>query len=240
VRFQHIARVTAAAAVIAIAAAGCNSPSSDKGSSSGGKCDLNIGMFGALTGDAANLGKIIHNGIQLAVDQYNEKNKDCKVGLKDYDSQGTPDQAPGLAQKAINDKTVVGIVGPAFSGESKAADPLFDEAGLPIITPSATNPKLAENGWKTFHRILGNDATQGPAAAKYIKDVLKADKVFVLDDPPSTARAWPTSSRATWALPSQATTPSSRSRPTSPPPSARSRAPARRCSSTAATTPRPA
>jgi branched-chain amino acid transport system substrate-binding protein len=139
-------------------------------------------MFGALTGDAANLGKIIRNGIQLAVDEYNEENADCKVTIEDYDSQGSPDQAPGLAQKAINDKDVLGIVGPAFSGESKAADPLFEEAGLVTISPSATNPALAENGWKTFHRVLGNDNTQGPAAAKYIKDVLKAPKIVVVDD----------------------------------------------------------
>ena len=50
------------------------------------------------------------------------------------------------------------------------------------ITPSATNPALAKNGWKTFFRALGNDASQGPAAAKYIKDDLKATKVFVIDD----------------------------------------------------------
>ncbi len=54
--------------------------------------------------------------------------------------------------------------------------------GSSTITPSATNPALADNGWKTFFRALGNDATQGPAAAKYIKDTLKATKVFVIDD----------------------------------------------------------
>ena len=79
-------------------------------------------------------------------------------------------------------RTIIGIVGPAFSGESKAADPAFNEAGLATITPSATNPALAKNGWKTFFRALGNDATQGPAAAKYIKEDLKATKVFVIDD----------------------------------------------------------
>ena len=181
-RLKHIARITAAAAVIALAAAGCNSGTTDSTGSGVDKCQAKIGMFGALTGDAANLGKVIHNGVQLAVDQYNEDNADCKVTIADYDSQGLPDQAPGLAQKAINDKNVIGIVGPAFSGESKAAGPAFAEAGLSTITPSATNPLLADNGWKTFHRILGNDNTQGPAAAKYIKDVLKAPKVFVVDD----------------------------------------------------------
>jgi branched-chain amino acid transport system substrate-binding protein len=168
-----------AAALALAACGGTTGNSTDAGSKA---CDLKIGFFGALTGDAANLGINIKNGAELAVTQYNEKNPSCKVTLTSFDSQGDPSIAPGLAQKAVTDKKLVGIVGPAFSGESKAADPIFDKAGLNIITASATNPALSENGWKTFHRILGNDATQGPAAAKYIKDVLKAQKVFVSDD----------------------------------------------------------
>jgi branched-chain amino acid transport system substrate-binding protein len=167
----------------ALALSACGGTTGDGDSASGDKaCDLKIGFFGALTGDAANLGINIKNGAELAVTEYNSKNADCKVSLTSFDSQGDPAIAPGLAQKAVTDKKLVGIVGPAFSGESKAADPIFDKAGLNIITASATNPALSENGWKTFHRILGNDATQGPAAAKYIKDVLKAQKVFVSDD----------------------------------------------------------
>ena len=167
----------------ALALSACGGTTGDNTGSGGSKnCDLKIGYFGALTGDAANLGINIKNGVELAVNQYNEKNSSCKVALVSFDSQGDPSIAPGLAQKAVTDKKLVGIVGPAFSGESKAADPIFDKAGLNIITASATNPALSENGWKTFHRILGNDATQGPAAAKYIKDILKADKVFVSDD----------------------------------------------------------
>lgn len=169
------------AAALALSACGGTSGGDDEGSGSKA-CDLKIGFFGALTGDAANLGINIKNGAELAVNQYNEKHSDCKVTLTSFDSQGDPAIAPGLAQKAVTDKKLVGIVGPAFSGESKAADPIFDSAGLNIISASATNPALAENGWKTFHRVLGNDATQGPAAAKYIKDVLKAQKVFVSDD----------------------------------------------------------
>jgi branched-chain amino acid transport system substrate-binding protein len=171
------------AAALALSACGGTSGGGSGSAGGGGKaCDLKIGFFGALTGDAANLGINIKNGAELAVNQYNEKHSDCKVTLVSFDSQGDPAIAPGLAQKAVTDKKLVGIVGPAFSGESKAADPIFDKAGLNIITASATNPALAENGWKTFHRILGNDATQGPAAAKYMKDVLKAQKVFVSDD----------------------------------------------------------
>lgn len=149
----------------------------------GVKCDnLSLGFFGALTGDAANLGINIKKGAELAVSQFTEKNPDCKVTIVDFDSQGSPDKAPDLAKSAIDNKAVVGIVGPAFSGESKAANPLFDEAGLPIITPSATNPALSTNGWKIFHRALASDAEQGPGAAKYIKDTLAAKSVFVVDD----------------------------------------------------------
>jgi len=171
--------VVAAAVVLS----GCGTTGGSSGTAGGTKkCDQKIGMFGALTGPNANLGIYIHNGVKLAGDEYNAKHSDCKVTIADFDSQGDPTQAPGLAKKAIDDKTIVGIVGPAFSGESKAADPLFNEAGLVTITPSATNPKLADNGWKTFFRALGNDATQGPAAAKYIKDTLKSTKTFVIDD----------------------------------------------------------
>ena len=174
------------AAALALTACGGTSGGSTAGGTTAGgdskKCDLKLGFFGALTGDAANLGQNIQNGAKLAIDGYNTANADCKVTLESYDSQGDPAQAPALAQKAVDDKTVIGIVGPAFSGESKAADPIFNEAGLVAITPSATNPALAENGWKTFFRVLGNDASQGPAAAKYISDVLKSEKVMVVDD----------------------------------------------------------
>ena len=169
---------------------GSSSSATTGAASSGGggeagaaKCSgLSLGFFGALTGDSANLGVNIEQGAELAVDQFNKANPDCQVSMKKFDSQGSPDQAPQLAKQAIDDKSVVGIIGPAFSGESKVADPLFNEAGLGLITPSATNPALADNGWKVFHRALGNDASQGPGAATYIDTTLKAQKVFVIDD----------------------------------------------------------
>ncbi|MGL5858452.1 MAG: branched-chain amino acid ABC transporter substrate-binding protein [Angustibacter sp.] len=172
------------AAALALAACGGTSGGDDSGSGGGDTAptELKIGMFGALTGDAANLGQAIKKGVDLAVEQYNATNPKIKVSVVPYDSQGNPDQAPPLAKQAIDDKQVVGLVGPAFSGESKAADPALAEAGLVHISPSATNPALSENGWKTFFRVLGNDNTQGPAAGKYIKDVLKAKKVAIVDD----------------------------------------------------------
>jgi branched-chain amino acid transport system substrate-binding protein len=163
-------------AALALSACGGTSDSSSAPTS------VEIGFFGALTGDSANLGQNIKKGAQLAVDQYNAGNPKTKVTLREFDSQGDPAQAPALAKKAIDNKSILGIVGPAFSGESKAVDPAFNEAGLVTVTPSATNPALATNGRKTFFRALGNDSAQGPAAAKYINDELKAEKVFIADD----------------------------------------------------------
>ena len=170
-------------AAAALVLSGCGTTGGSSGTATASKkCDQKIGMFGALTGPNASLGIYIQNGVKLAIEEYNAKNSSCKVTLANFDSQGDPTQAPGLAKTAIDDKTIVGIVGPAFSGESKAVDPLFNEAGLVTVTPSATATKLSTYGWKTFFRNIANDATQGPAAAKYIKDTVKSTKTFVIDD----------------------------------------------------------
>lgn len=155
----------------------------DKGASGGdAACDLTLAFFGPETGDAAGLGKPIIQGAQLAIDQYNKEHSDCKVNFEKKDSQGSPDAAPALATDVVSDDKIIGVVGPAFSGESAAAGPIFAEEGVPTISPSATNPALSTNGWDTFHRALGNDATQGPAAAKYIQDTVGAKSVYVIDD----------------------------------------------------------
>ncbi|HEX6968068.1 MAG TPA: branched-chain amino acid ABC transporter substrate-binding protein [Micromonosporaceae bacterium] len=179
---QSFARALGGVAALALAASVAACGGGDSGGDSDAACGYKIGFFGALTGPAAALGINENNGVKLALKQYNDANPDCKVELVELDSQGSPDQAPALAQRAIDDEKILGIVGPAFSGESEAANPLFAEAGLVHISPSATRPSLADQGWKTFFRAVGNDLSQGPAAGNYIKNVLKADKVFVVDD----------------------------------------------------------
>jgi branched-chain amino acid transport system substrate-binding protein len=176
-------RAAAATAAALLVLSACGTTDDDDGDGGGGDaaCDLTLAFFGPGTGPASGLGKPIIQGAQLAIDQYNE-DAECEVKYEQIDSQGSPDQAPSLATNAAGNESIIGIVGPAFSGESAAAGPIFAEAGLPTVSPSATNPGLAENGWDTWHRVLGNDATQGPAAAKYIQDVVQAKTVFVMDD----------------------------------------------------------
>ena len=153
----------ALAGVAALTLSACGTTGGDNNkkdsSSSGPACNVEIDFFGAQTGGAAALGINASNGAELAVEQYNAKHTDCKVGFQKIDSQSDPKQAPNLAKTVIANKKVIGVQGPLFSGESFVADPLFDAAGLPIISASATNPDLSTKGWKVFHRVLGNDAT---------------------------------------------------------------------------------
>jgi len=182
---QKLLRVLGGAAIAALvfgSAAACKADDGDTGTAGNKACDLKISFFGALTGDAAGLGIEMRNGTKMAIDKYNAANADCKVGLLEQDSQGEPSKAAALAQSAVADAKVVGVIGPAFSGESEVANPIFDGVGLPAITPSATRPSLSEQKWKIFHRGVGNDAAQGPAAGRYIKNVMKAEKVYVVDD----------------------------------------------------------
>ena len=161
-------------------AAACGSSSSSSPATTAAATTIPIGFFGALTGPNAQLGINIDDGVKLAVSQYNSS-APTKVSLVNLDSQGDPAQAPQLAQKAISDK-LVAVVGPAFSGESLAADPILEQGQIVSVTPSATNPALATKGWKFWHRIVGNDNAQGPAAAEFIVKKLGSTKVAVIDD----------------------------------------------------------
>src|SRR5262245_138927 len=170
-------------ALIAGGAAACKKEASTGGTGAGCPVSgLKIGFFGALSGDNAGLVQPSRNGAQMALDKYNAAHADCKVALQDYDSQGSADKASGLAQGAVSDAKVIGILGPAFSGESEVADPIFQSANLPIITQAATRRDLSTHSWTIFHRGVGNDFSQGPAAGRYIANVASAKKVFLVQD----------------------------------------------------------
>ncbi|HEV7567001.1 MAG TPA: branched-chain amino acid ABC transporter substrate-binding protein [Microbacteriaceae bacterium] len=143
---------------------------------------LTLGYIGAETGANAQLGINIYDGVQLALDQHNKANPGCQVGFKKFDTEGDPTKATGPVTQAVNEADIVGVVGLPFSGESKATGNILEQKGLVHITPSATNPGLTTNGWTTFFRGLGNDAVQGPAAAKFVTGKLQAKKVYLVQD----------------------------------------------------------
>ncbi|MGN6721243.1 MAG: branched-chain amino acid ABC transporter substrate-binding protein [Marmoricola sp.] len=180
----RVLAVTAASALALTACGTTNSNSSGNptGGSSSAGCTHNIAYLGAATGPNGALGQNMIGGIKLALSKYNKSHASAKVCLKTFDSQGDKTQAATLAPQIVHDASIVALIGPGFSGESKATGATFFQAGLPSISPSATNVTLTQNGWTTWHRVIGNDAAQGAADGKYILNKLKAKKVIVIQD----------------------------------------------------------
>jgi branched-chain amino acid transport system substrate-binding protein len=191
-----VRRLGALAVGLALVAAACGSdskststtaaPGTTGGAGGGVKCSgIKLAFLGALSGDNGELGTNMVNGAQIAIDAFNKANPDCQVGFDkavQFDSQGDPAQATPLADKIVNDASIIGLIGPGFSGETKATMPKFEAATLPMITPGATNAKLSTNGWKMFHRILANDDKQAPGVVALITGTVKGTKVGVIDD----------------------------------------------------------
>ena len=82
-------------------------------------------MAGALTGPNAALGINILNGAKVALDQHNKANANCQVQIKEFDTEGDPQKATQVAPQIVGDANVIGLLGPAFSGETKATGPIF-------------------------------------------------------------------------------------------------------------------
>jgi branched-chain amino acid transport system substrate-binding protein len=182
--------------VLPLALAACGSSSkgattnttpSGGASSSGGVKQtggtVTIGFQGPLSGpNSPQLGINGVNGVKLAIDQANKaKELPYTLKLDQSDDQGTPDQGPTAARKLVDDK-VIAVVGPMFSGATKASEPVFSQAGILSVSPSATNTALTTLGFKTFVRVVAPDSVQGKAAADYLVKKLKAKKVYSLDD----------------------------------------------------------
>ncbi len=188
-------RLAVAVVPLAVAALGLSACSSSKkaagGSSStpaGSSAAANKPVFkiayeGPLSGGNAQLGINMKFGVQLAINEANAKG-DLPFTLKytEADDQGSPDKSPAAAQQLIDDKQVIGVVGPAFSGATKAAEPKYADANLATVSPSATSPLLAQGGWATFFRVVADDNAQGPADADYAVKKLKAAKIYAIDD----------------------------------------------------------
>ena len=146
---------------------------------------MKIGHAGPLTGGIAHLGKDNENGARLAVEEATAKK--MKIGGKTvkFEFMGEDDQAdaklgPTIAQK-FADAKVAGVVGHLNSGVTIPASAVYNQAKIPMISGSATNPKLTEQGFNNIFRNVGRDDQQGPAVAQYLQS-MKVKKVAIVDD----------------------------------------------------------
>ena len=168
----------------ALALAACSKEAPKPGAQGG--AEVKIGHVGPLTGGIAHLGKDNENGARLAIEEANAAGtkiggKDVKLVLVAEDDQADPKVGTTVAQKLV-DTGAVGVVGHLNSGTSIPASPIYNQAGIPVISGSATNPKLTEQGFKNQFRVVGRDDQQGPAIASYLAAEKKPKLVAVIDD----------------------------------------------------------
>ena len=164
VRFPIVALCSA----VALAMAGCGKQEEPKpaeapkaAAPAEQKVVVKIGHAAPLTGSIAHLGKDNENGVKLAIDQANAKGitiggKKIAFEMISEDDEGKPDKGPIIAQK-FADAKVAGVAGHLNSGVTIPASAVYNQAGIPMISGSATNPKLTEQGFKTIFRVVGRD-----------------------------------------------------------------------------------
>lgn len=144
---------------------------------------VRVGVYVDLTGQTSSFGQSTKNGIELAVDEINGGGgvNGKKIELIIEDDQGRPEQAKTVVQKLISQDKVHAVLGEVASTNSLAAAPVAQEAKIPMITPSSTNPKVTEVG-DYISRVCFIDPFQGAVMAKFAANTLKAKTAAILGD----------------------------------------------------------
>ena len=147
---------------------------------------VKIGHVGPTSGAIAHLGKDNENGARMAIEELNASGvmiggKKVTFELMAEDDAADPKQGTAVAQK-LADAKVAGVVGHLNSGTTIPASKIYSDAGIPQVSPSATNPKYTRQGFKTAFRVVADDTQLGGTLGKYAVGTLKAKNIAVIDD----------------------------------------------------------
>ncbi|WP_018150790.1 branched-chain amino acid ABC transporter substrate-binding protein [Leeia oryzae] len=147
---------------------------------------IKIGFAAPLTGPAAPNGEDVMHGVALAIEEANAKRikiagRTAQFKLISEDDAGDPRTATTVAQRLV-DANVAVVIGHYNSGTSIPASRIYAQAGIPQISPSATNPTLTSQGFSSVFRVLNSDSTLGRYAGSYMVKDLKAKRIAVIDD----------------------------------------------------------
>jgi branched-chain amino acid transport system substrate-binding protein len=150
--------------------------------------EIKIGMIAPLSGEYADsTGQPAVDAVQMAVDEVNEagglevNGRRYKIVLIAKDNEGSPEASVSAAQQLINQEGVVAIIGPMFSSNAIPVSEIAEQAGIPMISPTSTNPQTTQG--KTFvFRATFVDDFQGLAMARFALEDLGLQKAAVLYD----------------------------------------------------------
>jgi len=142
---------------------------------------VKVGYSGPMTGDYSQFGIDMSNAMKLAVADFGDV-QGWKVEMAIEDDGGGAEGGAAVANKLVSDPTFVAMAGHAFSGATAAAMPIYEKAGVPMMSPSATNPDLTTKGSAVFNRNAFTDTEQGIGAAKYLFETLGIKKLAIMHD----------------------------------------------------------
>jgi branched-chain amino acid transport system substrate-binding protein len=142
---------------------------------------IKVGYSGPMTGDYSQFGIDMSNAMKLAVADMGDV-QGWKVEMAIEDDGGGAEGGAAVANKLVADPTFVAMAGHAFSGATAAAMPIYEKAGIPMMSPSATNPDLTTKGSKVFNRNAFTDTEQGKGAAKFLYEKLGIKKLALMHD----------------------------------------------------------
>ena len=147
---------------------------------------VKIGHVAPTSGGIAHLGKDNENGARMAIDELNAKGvmiggKKAKFELLAEDDAGDPKQGASVANKLVDAK-VNGVVGHLNSGTTIPASKIYFDAGIPQISPSATNTKYTRQGFNTAFRVVADDGNLGGTLGRYAVNTLKGKSIVTIDN----------------------------------------------------------
>ncbi|MEB7924958.1 high-affinity branched-chain amino acid ABC transporter substrate-binding protein LivK [Atlantibacter hermannii] len=145
--------------------------------------EIKVAVVGAMSGPVAQWGDMEFNGARQAIKDINAKGgvKGDTLVAVEYDDACDPKQAVAVANKIVNDG-IKYVIGHLCSSSTQPASDIYEDEGILMITPGATNPELTQRGYQTIMRTAGLDSAQGPTAAKYILETVKPQRIAILHD----------------------------------------------------------
>lgn len=173
---------------VGLAGCGGNSGGGSNNAASGGGNEIVVGEYASLTGTKADFGKTTDHGVQLAADQINAEGGVLgrKVRVDVQDDAGDATQVGTIVTRFVTGDSVDVVIGEVASKLSMRAAPICERAGVPMITPSSTNPEVTvpKGGdvRKYVFRMCYTDPFQGGVLAKFATDTLHAKRAAILRD----------------------------------------------------------
>lgn len=165
----------------ATAMVGCKKEGQQAGGGASETGDIVIGHYGSLTGPEANFGISTENGIKLAVEERNAKGgvKGRKIRLSSLDDASKSDEVVNVVNRLIKQDKAVAILGEVASSRSRIGGGICQKAGVPMISPSSTNPQVTKIG-DMVSRICFTDPFQGAVGSRFVMEKLGFKRGAVL------------------------------------------------------------